>query len=568
MNVRTRFSIFCGAVARWVGALARCNNQTESLRAQRYGSNTAPKHAYGDELRRSKLEKPKVSLRKLGQYVRWLNSMRVWPKEVQVSSLHSDLCNGLLLCRLMKKLVPFELKGKEMVPSEYKGLNLRPLSQKPAIANLEQALGVIWRSGKVNNTRVPAAIDLYKGKADKISMLIQEVFEVYVMRDLRTPSSMRTMMRWYDDILAQYDRALPSECLVSPNSGLWEQFRTGVLLFLVVLHFSGQKIPIGYGSVGVGVGVDARDSMQGPLIADSARIYANPIDQDQYLHNTQQVFALLRASGVELLWTPADWVTFPDEDFVVLQLSHIFAHFKGRPCALTDNADGVSRATFDLIVDELRFKDCIGASPAPPPPPPPPDSSNAQPTAPTSAESKSKAAADASNASSKAGDSARSGANAGEGPAPEWNTSTVSDSVHRQERRRGSIAVLTESERTLRSLASPTAGQGSANLGSSSPRSPRSPQRTRAAFAGNLEQLEQHHHHQLEKQQSKEAALEARFSALALQASVLPEAAYDAQLKDLEAQKQQLRAEQASAVRVTAMSSCVKRPAARAREVG
>jgi hypothetical protein len=128
--------------------------------------------------------------------------------------------------------------------------------------------------------------------------------------------------------------------------------------------------------------------------------------------------------------------------------------------------------------------------------------------------------------------------------------------------------VLTESERTLRSLASPTAGQGSANLGSSSPRSPRSPQRTRAAFAGNLEQLEQHHHHQLEKQQSKEAALEARFSALALQASVLPEAAYDAQLKDLEAQKQQLRAEQASAVRVTAMSSCVKRPAARAREVG
>ena len=107
------------------------------------------------ELLKSHMKRPRVSIRKLGLYVRWLNSLRVWSSPVEIGSLGQDMCNGLLLCNLMKKLVP---------NSEYKGLNKKPLTQKPAVANLELALSVIWRSGRVNNTRIPSALSLYEGK--------------------------------------------------------------------------------------------------------------------------------------------------------------------------------------------------------------------------------------------------------------------------------------------------------------------------------------------------------------------------------------------------------------------
>jgi hypothetical protein len=51
-----------------------------------------------------------VSARKVRQYIRWIDSLRVWRK---INSLGDEFRNGLLLCRLMEKLAPEHvIKGR------------------------------------------------------------------------------------------------------------------------------------------------------------------------------------------------------------------------------------------------------------------------------------------------------------------------------------------------------------------------------------------------------------------------------------------------------------------------
>ena len=467
-----------------------------------------------DDLLRSKLRKPKVSVRKLGQYVRWLNTTRVWPSAIEVSSLHGEMRNGLLLCKLMKELVP---------KTEYKGLNDRPLSQRPAIANLEQALSVIWTSRRVNNTRVPSALDVYTGKQEKIAMLVQEIFEVYVMRDLRAPANMSSMLEWFDGVLAQYDRPLPASSLKPPFSNLWEAFRSGVNLFLVVLHFTGQL------ATAVATNGDAlrADPAASEVVVDSARIVANPTELAQAAHNTEEVFALLRACGIDLLWTAEDWVSFPDDDFVVLQLHRVFSHFRDRKCALQDASTSDDSKVSRDIVDALRFQDCTGASPV--------------------------ASTDATGdtllgrtmlSPNKVREQVTIDTPAAQPRRGEWNTSTVLE-----ERAKGAFPTPNEANGSPRP-GPPKEGSGSRSTPGMSPRSPLSPRKTPRATPTQppsleaLERQQQQLLQQTQQSQREEVELEARFSALTLQASVMSEAKYDAHLKELEERKLELRTTQ------------------------
>ena len=47
-----------------------------------------------------------------------------------------------------------------------------------------QALGHIWRSKSVNNSRIPAAEDIYRGNSSKIAILLNEFFGVYIQKPL------------------------------------------------------------------------------------------------------------------------------------------------------------------------------------------------------------------------------------------------------------------------------------------------------------------------------------------------------------------------------------------------
>ena len=380
---------------------------------------------------------------------------------------------------------------------------------------------MIWTSRRVNNTRVPSALDVYTGKQEKIAMLVQEIFEVYVMRDLRAPLNMSSMLEWFDGVLKQYDRPLPASSLKPPFSNLWEA-RSGVNLFLVVLHFTGQL------ATAVATNGDSlrADPAAPEAVVDSARIIANPTELAQAVHNTEEVFALLRACGIDVLWTAEDWVSFPDDDFVVLQLHRVFSHPprpqvrasrcvhdrrqqsepRNRGCAAIPRLHGRLAGGFDRRVCDALGRTMLS-----------PNKVREQVTTDTPA------------AQPRRG---------------EWNTSTVLE-----ERAKGAFPTPNEANGSPRP-GPPKEGSGSRSTPGMSPRSPLSPRKTPRATPTQppsleaLERQQQQLLQQTQQSQREEVELEARFSALTLQASVMSEAKYDAHLKELEERKLELRTTQ------------------------
>jgi multidrug efflux pump subunit AcrA (membrane-fusion protein) len=129
-----------------------------------------------EELRTQYLKTPKVTVGHLSHYTRWINSLHIWEDEVEPSSVSHALQTGLLLCSLMKHLVP---------ETRYLSLNQKPRSRKPMMQNIEQGLAVVHQKGSnVNTRRIPAAEQVYLGKPKQVALLLGEVFECFVMKDV------------------------------------------------------------------------------------------------------------------------------------------------------------------------------------------------------------------------------------------------------------------------------------------------------------------------------------------------------------------------------------------------
>jgi hypothetical protein len=286
-------------------------------------------------LLKSHLKKPKISVRKLIQYLRWVNMLKVWPKPLDLQTIHIDLCNGLLLCRLMAKLVP----GTTFV-----NLHKRPLSRKPALANIEQALSVIWRGGRVNNSRIPSALDIYTGKTDKITIMISEIFEVYVIRPLIKQAA-PSMLNWMNIVLKQYSRPIAPGSMTAPFPKLFPHFTSGVSLFCLIFHFTGpSEIKHKHGTVKV----------------DPTRMFETPISLDEYRSNVEYVFQILAALRIETFWTPDEFINFHDSDFLLLQLYKIYSFFVDKRCALPPAQGDTPGVSADMngepVVTGLHFK--------------------------------------------------------------------------------------------------------------------------------------------------------------------------------------------------------------------
>ncbi|KAH8070054.1 Calponin homology (CH) domain containing protein [Aureococcus anophagefferens] len=136
------------------------------------------------ELTKTKLRTPKVSVRKLAQYVRWIDASGVWPNPLTVDRVHGELRNGLLLCRLMQRLVP---------GTTYSRLHHKPRSKAVCIANIEQALGIY---------------DCCEKKPDRANVLLREIFDVYVFRELKRKGARAGVLD------AVYERFRDCQCAV------------------------------------------------------------------------------------------------------------------------------------------------------------------------------------------------------------------------------------------------------------------------------------------------------------------------------------------------------------------
>jgi len=269
------------------------------------------------------LSTPRVTRGEMRLYTRWLNSLRIWntpgvdPAHAVVNP-HEQMCSGLLLCALMKHLVP---------GTEYKQLNLKPLSRKPAVSNIEQALAVIFQKGTgVNHRRIATSDEIYKGKSPvKVGLMLREIFNVFVLREIFKRT--RPMLRWLDAIVEAYGQPLSATTMAplgeermrardfpsSAYDALWHDMRGGTLLFLVIRHYCGEGTMVGRAGIPV----------------DSRRMRCDPATPAERQANARYVFALLKALDATVVWGSDQWVTTPSTPFLLFQLDAIFQHFKG-----------------------------------------------------------------------------------------------------------------------------------------------------------------------------------------------------------------------------------------------
>lgn len=282
------------------------------------------------------IKKPKYSLRRVKQICKWINSLHIWHIELDNLMLAKEMCSGILLTKLMKVLLP---------NVSYFQLNEKPRTQKAALENLEQALGIIWRSKAVNTSRIPTSLEIFSCKATKVAVLLQEIFEVYVCRPLY--KNIIKTLKWYDSILQQYLRPLPEEIFEEGDlAGIWPHFQNGTSLFCIIYHTFGQS-KIGSGDSSVQI--------------DPHRMHYEPKSIGEFRSNIKYVFSLLTALNIEVMWDVDDWLTYPDTEVIMLQLQLIYDCLKDTPSSLPPaqgNFAGITSGPFGMpLVVGLIFAD-------------------------------------------------------------------------------------------------------------------------------------------------------------------------------------------------------------------
>lgn len=257
----------------------------------------------------SYIKKPVISIRRVKQLCKWLNSLALWNTTIDIFTIHKCFCNGILLSRLMKYFIP---------NAEILHLNEKVLTEKTAIENIDKVLGVIKRSKCLNNSRIPNSHDIYHGVNNKIVVLVQELFDVYVRKPMYT--KIIKIMKWFTAVLRQYNIPLDSR-LFSENeiSSIWPHFQSGVALFCIIYHFHG------HGTIG---------SNESLINIDPLRITFDPRSISEFRANLTYVFNLLKALNINVIWEVDDWMTYPDTEFIIMQLSIIYDRLKNSQCSL------------------------------------------------------------------------------------------------------------------------------------------------------------------------------------------------------------------------------------------
>ena len=259
-----------------------------------------------------------VSPHDLNRYCRWIDSLNVWKPlcsnensssdenededENKMEVLTRESRSGLLICRVMTRL-----SSPNEVKRILKQLHEKPSSKNSAVSNIQKGLHLFFLQGP-RSRFVPTPDEIYDGNANKISLLFREMCHVCAIREA-WQSSRETLM-WFHEILTAFDREPPID---DDFTSLYEFFRDGVAFACVLFWLGGSN------------GVPER----GLPPVELSRLYVsrNRLRLRHMRSNVRYVFELLRDAGVELVWTCDEFLSFPDDDFFMLQLHNIKKQF-------------------------------------------------------------------------------------------------------------------------------------------------------------------------------------------------------------------------------------------------
>ena len=95
-----------------------------------------------------KIRVPRYSVSQAHLLCGWLNSLHLWHRVIEVENIQTEVRTGVLLVRLVQTLDPH---------SVFVNVTQRVMSAKPALENIEQVLGNVLRSRKINTNRYKQA---------------------------------------------------------------------------------------------------------------------------------------------------------------------------------------------------------------------------------------------------------------------------------------------------------------------------------------------------------------------------------------------------------------------------
>ena len=188
----------------------------------------------------------------------------------------------------------------------------------------------MWQHCQPNARRMPSAAEICEGKSERIGWLIAEVYEMFVLRDMRSARRSIPMMKWYSGVLSHYGIVLNRRTNAPPFSGKayrdasWNSFRSGTVLACVLHYFCG---------CGDGGG-SALGGRTGLPPMDLSRIWFQPKTAREFHDNVAVVFEVMLRLRMPLLWTVDNFIAFPDEDFLLWQLHALYLMFRDQPCGL------------------------------------------------------------------------------------------------------------------------------------------------------------------------------------------------------------------------------------------
>lgn len=294
-----------------------------------------------NELTETHIRRAHVCVRKAKQICKWLTSLHLQDDAITIQNYEKEFASGVYLAKLIRYLIP---------GSDFTSINERALSRGAAIKNIELSLQIIWRSKSVNSSRVASSAEIFEGNKLKIMIMLQEIFDVYVRKPLFGQAI--KMLKWFNVILKQYNRRLPISVFTESDfSDVWKTFQSGTALFCLIYHLFGPTM------IGEGHNVVRIDPM---------RVVNRPTNIIEYKSNVVYAFSLLKALNIEICWEPIDWITYPDVDFMMIQLQYIYDVIKNKHCVLPPamgNVAGVaSSVSGEPLVVGVIFSDTITVS--------------------------------------------------------------------------------------------------------------------------------------------------------------------------------------------------------------
>jgi hypothetical protein len=190
------------------------------------------------------------------------------------------------------------------------GFFRKPLAKKACIHNIELVLTDVWKKSP-NPQLMPSSEEVFLGKTDKVWTLLNGIFELYVMQELRNKT--REILNWMQKILSIYGRRLQPSTLNTPFTTLSQDLISCTSIACILNSLLEER-----------------------MRPDMKQVYWQTENSTELNSNVSYVFSVMQKARIPIFFTVDEWISRMDSDFLLLQVSLIYRFLKDKEMLVTD----------------------------------------------------------------------------------------------------------------------------------------------------------------------------------------------------------------------------------------